>query len=121
MAIISQVISDEPIPDVKRLNPDVPNWAAALVFRMCAKDPAKRIASADNLLSTIDVYLRKEREEVDYSPVPEKPAFDFSALGAIGEQGKGDSRSSARQIPMSVKVAVAVVAAMLLVALLAFI
>ena len=42
-AIITQVLSDEPIPDVKRFNPAVPNWVSALLFRMCAKDPEKRL------------------------------------------------------------------------------
>lgn len=77
MAIISQVISDEPLPDVKRLNPDVPNWVSALVFRMCAKNPEKRISSAAELVSTISKYLNKRADKPDYAVVPEKNPFEM--------------------------------------------
>lgn len=75
MAIIAQVISDEPIPDVKRLNPDVPNWVSALVFRMCAKNPEKRISSAAELMSIISQYLHRRTDKADYAVLPEKDPF----------------------------------------------
>lgn len=93
MAIISQVISDEPIPDVKRLNPDVPNWAAALVLRMCAKNVDKRIASADELLRIIDTYLHKGRESADYSSKPDRnPIPSVSDFLSDPEVNAGISR-----------------------------
>lgn len=93
MAIISQVISEEPIPDVKRLNPDVPNWASALVLRMCAKNLEKRIASAEELLRIIDAYLHKGRESADYSSMPDRnPIPSVSDFLADPEVNAGISR-----------------------------
>lgn len=77
-AIITQVLSDEPIPDVKRFNPEVPNWVSALLFRMCAKDPDKRISSISKLLDELDWRLGKNPDAVvDYAAEPEKylPAY----------------------------------------------
>ena len=86
MAIISQVISDEPVPDVKRLNPDVPNWVSALVFRMCAKNPEKRISSAAELLCIISEYLHKKSDKADYATLPEKNPFEM--LRNVGNENE---------------------------------
>ena len=86
MAIISQVISDEPVPDVKRLNPDVPNWVSALVFRMCAKNPEKRISSAAELLCIISEYLHKKSDKADYATLPEKNLFEM--LRNVGNENE---------------------------------
>lgn len=85
MAIIAQVISDEPIPDVKRLNPNVPNWVSALVFRMCAKNPEKRISSSAELLCIISEYLHKKSDKADYAALPEKNPFEM-----LRNVGKGN-------------------------------
>ena len=113
MAIISQVISDEPVPDVKRVNPDVPNWASALVMRMCAKNPDKRISSAEELLRVIDVYLHKERESADFSPVPERSPLRTASGREVDEEVEREiadmerRKAASRRNALLVKIAVA--------------
>ena len=55
--ILTQVISDTPAPDVRTLNPEIPESVAVLVADMIAKDLRKRIASPSDLISRIDVIL----------------------------------------------------------------
>ena len=52
-AIVAQALSDDPIPDIRRLNPCISNWMSALLFRMCAKDREKRIPTPARLLAEI--------------------------------------------------------------------
>lgn len=59
-SIIAQVMDSSPIPDIKRVKSDVPNWVSALLFRMCAKDKDKRIASHRQLLDEIARYTGKK-------------------------------------------------------------
>ncbi len=93
MAIISQVISDEPLPDVKRYNPDVPNWASALVFRMCAKDVEKRISSPAKLLSVIDGYLGRRSDFVDYAVTAKKDPYSYLQDAFAGGERDGGADS----------------------------
>lgn len=118
MAIISQVISDEPIPDVKRLNPEVPNWAAALVSRMCAKDVEKRISSPAKLLATISEYIDKRSASADYAAVPKKDPYSYlHNVLADGENvgGAGGGGSPGRFRILMIALLVAAVALFLLI------
>jgi serine/threonine protein kinase len=55
--ILMQVISGTPAPDVRTLNPDIPEAVAVLVTDMIQKDLRKRIASPSDLISRIDFIL----------------------------------------------------------------
>ena len=55
--ILTQVIGNRPAPDVRTLNPDIPEAVAVLVADMIQKDLRKRIASPSDLISRIDVIL----------------------------------------------------------------
>ncbi len=44
---------DAPIPDVRRVRPDVPGPVAAAVTRAMAKDPTERFASAEQMAATL--------------------------------------------------------------------
>jgi serine/threonine-protein kinase len=44
---------DAPIPDVRRVRPDVPGHVAAAVTRAMAKDPTERFASAEQMAATL--------------------------------------------------------------------
>ena len=72
--ILTQVISDTPAPDVRTLNPEIPESVAVLVADMIAKDLRKRIASPSDLISRIDVILSnmENSEEV----VAEQPEVE---------------------------------------------
>jgi serine/threonine-protein kinase len=73
--ILTQVISDTPAPDVRTLNPEIPESVAVLVADMIAKDLRKRIASPSDLISRIDVILsnmENSEEAVAEQPEVEK-------------------------------------------------
>ena len=55
--ILTQVISDTPAPDVRTLNPDIPEAVAVLVADMIQKDLQKRIASPFDLISHINFII----------------------------------------------------------------
>ena len=52
-AIRDAILSDDPIPSVTQLRPDLPKEAAALVSRALTKDVAKRFATGDEFLDAI--------------------------------------------------------------------
>ena len=73
--ILTQVISDTPAPDVRTLNPEIPEPVAVLVADMIAKDLRKRVASPSDLISRIDVILsnlENSEEAVAEQPEVEK-------------------------------------------------
>ena len=72
--ILTQVIGDTEAPDVRTLNPDIPEAVAVLVSDMIAKDLRKRVASPSDLISRIDVILSnlENSEEV----VEEQPEVE---------------------------------------------
>ena len=73
--ILTQVIGDTPAPDVRTLNPDIPEAVAVLVSDMIAKDLRKRVASPSDLISRIDVILsnlENSEEAVEEQPEVEK-------------------------------------------------
>ena len=49
--ILAQVMSDDPVPDVRDFNRDVPPMLAATIRRMCVKDRNRRIATPAALLA----------------------------------------------------------------------
>jgi serine/threonine protein kinase len=80
-------------PDVRALNPAVPENLARITARALAKAPAERFQSADELAHTLDLLLVRESE-----------AFYFRSLGldrdqpqAQPNQARGVERSPAQQ------------------------
>lgn len=49
--ILAQVMSDDPVPDVRDVNPAVPPNLAVLIRRMCVKERERRIPNATSLLA----------------------------------------------------------------------
>lgn len=81
-AVLQQVLSPNPIPDVRTFNPKVPERLALLVQLMCAKDPDKRLGSSSELLAALAKFgyeVPKVRGEVQ-RPAPAAEAtqpFDY--------------------------------------------
>ena len=97
-AVIAQVLSDDPIPDVKRFNPEVPNWVSALLFRMCAKDPEKRIASVSKLQDELDERLGRNPDAVaDYAAEPELRLPDYVPDPAVDAEVERDIATMTRR------------------------
>ena len=79
-AVLQQVLSPNPIPDVRKFNPAVPERLAMLILLMCAKDPEKRLASPSALLETLERFgyeVPKAHGEVQPSPPAEAQPFDY--------------------------------------------
>lgn len=57
LGVMAQVISPNPIPDVRQQRPDLPESVARLVADMCEKNVRRRIASAADLYARIKQLL----------------------------------------------------------------
>ena len=69
--ILAQVMSEDPVPDVRDFNPDVPPMLAATIRRMCVKDRNRRIATPAALLAEFAKlgYVNGDvAPEVSYTP-----------------------------------------------------
>ena len=81
-AVLQQLLSSNPIPDVRTFNPKVPERLALLVQLMCAKDPDKRLGSSSELLAALAKFgyeVPKVQGEVQ-QPAPAAEAaqpFDY--------------------------------------------
>jgi serine/threonine-protein kinase len=51
-----------PVPEIRRLAPDVPDETAAIIERLLAKEPADRFASADDLAETLRQLIGQLRD-----------------------------------------------------------
>ena len=84
--VLCELLSPKPLPDVRRLNPDVPQKLSALLSLMCAKSPEDRIKSASSLLETLgkmgyEVQAYNANVTVPRSPSPaEECEVDYSKL-----------------------------------------
>lgn len=85
-AVLKSLLSPKPIPDVRILNPKVPQKLAMLLQLMCAKDPANRIASSEALLETLGKFgydVPNVDGSVYSQPVEERTQeIDFASLAS---------------------------------------
>src|SRR5262249_3954855 len=56
MAVLKRVCEDEPRP-VQWVNPEVPDWLAAIIEKLHAKDPADRFQSAQEVADLLSQHL----------------------------------------------------------------
>jgi WD40 repeat protein len=61
LAVLRRVCEDEPLP-VRDLNPSVPEWLAAIITRLHAKDPADRFESAAEVARLLSRCLAHSRQ-----------------------------------------------------------
>ena len=69
--ILAQVMSEDPVPDVRDFNRDVPPMLAATIRRMCVKDRDRRIATPADLLAEfarLGYVSTSGQAEVSYTP-----------------------------------------------------
>lgn len=82
VAVLKRVCEDEP-RSVRDLNPDIPEWLAALVSKLLAKDAAARFQSASELAQTLGEHLALIQQSglaprvlpSVSAPAPSKPTF----------------------------------------------
>ena len=91
VAVASQHVS-APVPDPRRLRPDLPLEVAAVTIRAMAKDPARRFASAGELAGVLHAAVRQAG--------PQRPATAVGQGGilpaAAGYDDRGDAEARAR-------------------------
>jgi len=75
LAVLKRVCDDPPRP-IREVNPDVPEWLAALIDRMLAKAPAYRPASAQEVADQLGYYLSQLQQPhpVSGKEVPRWPS-----------------------------------------------
>ncbi len=69
LAVLRRVCEDTPEP-IGAINPDVPAWLAAIIARLHAKDPAQRIASAQELAQILERNLTELQRRVSDASTP---------------------------------------------------
>jgi len=77
--ILAQVMSDDPVPDVRDFNPAIPPLFAATLRRMCVKDRDRRIATPAALLAEfakLGYVAANKAAEVSYTPTRQSEATD---------------------------------------------
>jgi hypothetical protein len=70
LAVLRRVAEDTPRP-IRETNPEVPDWLAAVVAKLMAKDPADRYQSADEVAEVLGRHLA---ELQGGAPAPAPPA-----------------------------------------------
>jgi len=68
MAVLRRV-SDETPRSIKELNPEIPDWLAAIVDKLHAKDPADRYQNAREVAELLNQHLA-QLQQASWTPVP---------------------------------------------------
>jgi anti-sigma factor RsiW len=75
MAVLKRVCEDAPRP-IREINPEVPDWLAAIIARLHAKDPADRLQSAAEVAELLGAHLAplQQTAVVRIRRVPRSPS-----------------------------------------------
>ncbi len=71
LAVLRRVVDDEPRP-IREVNPDIPEWLEAIISHLMAKDPNKRIKSAQEVSDLLSQYLA-HLQHPTVTPPPKSP------------------------------------------------
>jgi tRNA A-37 threonylcarbamoyl transferase component Bud32 len=72
MAVLKRVCEETPRP-IREVNPDIPDWLAAVVDRLLTKEPGERFQSAGELAGVLGQHLAQlQQSRPTQTPVPEK-------------------------------------------------
>ncbi len=69
LAVLRRVAEESPRP-IRETNPEVPDWLAAIVARLQAKDPAERFQSAGELVELLGQHLARLQHRAPVPPAP---------------------------------------------------
>src|SRR5439155_14502833 len=73
MAVLRRVSDDAPTP-IRESRPELPEWLAAIIERLQAKQPAERYQSAREVAEMLGQYLAQVQHPAAHLPPPELPA-----------------------------------------------
>jgi serine/threonine-protein kinase len=86
LAVVRRVCDDEPRP-IREVNPDVPDWLAALIGRLIAKEPAQRFQTAAEVAELLGGCLAHVQQPLVVplpqgleARIPSRARFLFRAL-----------------------------------------
>jgi hypothetical protein len=72
MAVLKRVCEGTPRP-IREVNPDIPEWLAAVIDRLLAKEPGERIQTAGELAEVLGKHLAQlQQSRLTQTPAPEK-------------------------------------------------
>ena len=91
LGVMRLVDQTEPRP-IREINPDIPEWLAAVVERLQAKDPADRFQSAAEVADLLERFLAHLQQPTSI-PAPALP-FEALEVEANQESGPGTARRS---------------------------
>ena len=91
--ILAQVMSDDPVPDVRDFNPNIPPMLAATIRRMCVKDRDRRIPTPTALLAEFAKlgYMTRTAGETAYTPTGKETQ---AAEKGVGDYLRGLPKST---------------------------
>ncbi len=78
MAVLKRVCEDTP-PPIREINPEIPDWLAAIIAKLHAKDPADRFQSAAEVADLLGRHLA----HVQHPSVAPLPAVRSSAFRRV--------------------------------------
>jgi WD40 repeat protein len=84
MAVLKRVCEDAPRP-IREINPEVPDWLAAIIARLHAKDPADRLQSPAEVAELLSAHLAplQQTAVVRIRRVPRSPSRWRVAAAAV--------------------------------------
>jgi serine/threonine protein kinase len=84
VAVLRRVVGEEPL-DIRKLNPTIPDWLCDIVARLHAKDPARRYASASDVVRLLEQrLLTLHRENASDPAVQSALPAGRSSVATIG-------------------------------------
>ena len=72
LAVLRRVSEDTPRP-IREINPEIPDWLAALIDKLMAKEPAERCQSANEVVEQLGQHLA-QLQHAAWVPPPRSPA-----------------------------------------------
>lgn len=65
--ILRRIIDTEPRA-IREINPEIPDWLAAMIGKLHAKDPAERLQSAEELAKQLEACLARTTRQIQFNP-----------------------------------------------------
>jgi hypothetical protein len=91
MAVLKRVCEETPRP-VREVNPEVPDWLAAIIARLHAKNPAKRYQSAAEVADLLGQHLAR-LQQPGMTPADPPPAVAEPRTQRVFERSKRSGRT----------------------------
>lgn len=99
LGVIKRVCEDAPRP-IRDINPEIPDWLAAIVERLLAKDPAERFQSAQEVADLLGGYLAGVQQAGPFTSTP-RQSTSPRHVDSAAEEPSPVTSASASQAPIA--------------------